>query len=482
MPAIEPKFADFAIHYGQYAAADHLDEVRARDFSQLDRLDQVYLDYTGSALPGRYQLDRYRDFVCDGIWGNPHSMNLPSQRSTEAITAARQNVLDFLNGSPDEYTVVFCANASAAIRLVAESFPFAASSRLGLLQDNHNSVLGIREYAERMGAETTTVPLGADLRADADEMTRLLASGIDGPSLFAYPAQSNFSGIRHALDWIDVAHAHGWKVLLDAAALVLSHDLDLAKHKPDFVPISFYKIFGWPTGIGCLVARKEALADLRRPWFSGGTVIASSAMGGWHALAPGAEGFEDGTPNFLGAVGVGIGLDYVTNVLKRAPARARMTSLLQYTLNRITELKHDNGMPMCVLYGPGDMVERGPTIAFNILDSSGHVVDERLVESRSVEMKIALRTGCFCNPGVGEAAFGLDTVDLLRAGRLSNGPYSVDHYRHEVGIQTGGALRISLGPVSNFHDLSRFDSFMLSWQNFIQTTESLAGLPPRERC
>ncbi|WP_328349221.1 aminotransferase class V-fold PLP-dependent enzyme [Streptomyces sp. NBC_00445] len=482
MPATELSFADFAHHYGQYAAAEHLDEVRARDFSQLDRLGQVYLDYTGSALAGRYQLDRYRDYVCDGIWGNPHSLNSPSRRSTEEITAARRAVLDFLNGTPDEYTVVFCANASAAIRLVAESFPFTTSSRLGILQDNHNSVLGMREYAARLGAEVTTVPLGPDLRADAAETTRVLAGGADGPSLFAYPAQSNFSGVRHSLDWIDVAHAHGWRVLLDAAALVLSQDLDLSEHKPDFVPLSFYKIFGWPTGIGCLVARKEALAELRRPWFSGGTVIASSAMGGWHALAPGAEGFEDGTPNFLGAVGVSIGLDYVANVVERAPARARMTSLLQYALNRLTELKHDNGMPMCVVYGPRDVVDRGPTIAFNIMDSNGHVVDERLAESRAVAMNIALRTGCFCNPGVGERAFDLDEDDLIRAGRLSDGQYSVDHYRHAVGVPTGGALRISLGPVSNFQDLSRFDSFMLSWQNFVQTTETLAGLPPRERC
>src|SRR5690625_4953482 len=105
----------------RYAAADHLDELRARDFSQLDRLDQVYLDYTGSALPGRYQLDRYRDYVCDGVWGNPHSANMLSRRSTDSISAAQRAVREFLAASSDEYSVDHIADAPPASLLGAES-------------------------------------------------------------------------------------------------------------------------------------------------------------------------------------------------------------------------------------------------------------------------------------------------------------------------------------------------------------------------
>jgi molybdenum cofactor sulfurtransferase len=69
-----------------------------------------------------------------------------------------------------------------------------------------------------------------------------------------------------------MAKSMGWDVLLDAAALAPSGGLDLGDVSPDFVTLSFYKIFGYPTGIGALVARKASLSKLSKPWFGGGTV------------------------------------------------------------------------------------------------------------------------------------------------------------------------------------------------------------------
>ena len=56
--------------------------------------------------------------------------------------------------------------------------------------------------------------------------------------------------------------ARKWIVLLDAAAFVPTSRLDLSKWHPDFVTVSFYKMFGLPTGVGALIARKEAMAIL----------------------------------------------------------------------------------------------------------------------------------------------------------------------------------------------------------------------------
>ena len=64
---------------------------------------------------------------------------------------------------------------------------------------------------------------------------------------------------------------------------------------PDFVVLSFYKMFGWPTGVGALIARRDALAKLERPWFSGGTIVAAFVQREWYQSAPGAAHFEDGT-------------------------------------------------------------------------------------------------------------------------------------------------------------------------------------------
>ena len=73
--------------------------------------------------------------------------------------------LAFLNASRDEYTVIFTANASAALKLVGEAFLFEPNSRLVLTADNHNSVNGLRVPARRLGAAVDHVPLDANLRA-----------------------------------------------------------------------------------------------------------------------------------------------------------------------------------------------------------------------------------------------------------------------------------------------------------------------------
>ena len=88
--------------------------------------------------------------------------------------------------------------------------------------------------------------------------------------------QVQFLGARHGFD---------------AAAYVPTSQLDLSKVHPDFVPISFYKIFGYPTGMGALIARKEALSKLHRPWFAGGTVKIVSVKAFDHYLADGEAAF-----------------------------------------------------------------------------------------------------------------------------------------------------------------------------------------------
>src|SRR5262249_14325865 len=156
------------------------------------------------------------------LFGNPHSASPASERSTELADRARSAILAFLGASPDEYTVIFTANATAALKLVGESFPFTAPSRLLLTADNHNSINGIREFARRGGARDRSLPLSLpELRQPNTDVLAALDDAPDGARhLFAYPAQSNYSGVRHPLAWIEAARDRGWDVLLDAAAFL----------------------------------------------------------------------------------------------------------------------------------------------------------------------------------------------------------------------------------------------------------------------
>ena len=299
--------------------------------------------------------------------GNPHSANVTSSATTTLVERTRGAILAFFGAPPGEYTVVFTTNATAALKLVGEAFPFEAGSRCLFTFDNHNSVNGIRQFAGARGATVEYVPLGVpDLRVDATRLDDAFARADPShPNLFAFPAQSNFSGVRHSLEAVTRAQAHGWHVVLDAAALVPTTRLDLATCRPDFVSVSFYKMFGYPTGVGCLLARTDALGILQRPWFAGGTVNFATVQGRAHILAPREAGFEDGTVDFLSIPAVEIGLRHL-EAIGLETIQTRVRCLTGWTLARLLELTHTNGRHLVRLYGPTTTEMRGGTIAFNV--------------------------------------------------------------------------------------------------------------------
>ena len=173
-----------------------------------------------------------------------------------------------------------------------------------------------------------------DLRVDEDRLDEALAVTASGPKLFAYPAQSNFSGVKHPLDWIEKAYDKGWDVMVDCAAYVPTNRMDLSEVKPDIVPLSFYKMFGYPTGVGCLIARKDALKRLNRPWFAGGTITIASVQADSHFLAEGVEAFEDGTIYYLNLPAIEIGLRHLENVGIGAISD-RVTALTVWLLDQL---------------------------------------------------------------------------------------------------------------------------------------------------
>ena len=314
---------------------------------------------------------------------------------------------------------------------------------------------------------------------DADRPVAAL-SGAAGPrrrGLFAYPAQSNFSGVQHPLSWIETAHEHGYDVLLDAAAYVPSNRLDLSVVKPDFVPVSWYKVFGYPTGVGCLIARREALGRLWRPWFAGGSVYMVSVQGDWHTLAPGETRFEEGTVSFLQIPDLEPGLSLV-NGIGIDLIHQRVMCLTGWLLGRLAALRHGNGEPIARIYGPASTRDRGGTVAFNLLDPGGRVVDERAVAQATAAAGISIRTGCHCNPGASEAASQLTKQAWRKAARAR--VRTMDQYLDLLGLPSAGALRASVGLASNIDDVERFLAFVeMTYRDRVAGT---GGLPPRRGC
>ena len=458
-PDLSEAYRDFLAAQPAYAKTKALDLLREREFARLDAQEQVYVDYTGSGLYAASQIERHQAALLGEVLGNPHSDSPASRLATSQVERCRKRVLEFFRADPREYAVVFTANASHALKLVGESYPFGPGDLFLLTFDNHNSVNGIREFDRLRGARTVYVPMiPPELRVDEAILdSHFEAAGSGGHNLFAYPAQSNFSGVQHPLAWIERAQSKGFDVLLDAAAYVPTNRLDLSRFHPDFVALSFYKMFGYPTGVGALIARHSALLKLHRPWFAGGTIETASVQADRFVFSSGAAGFEDGTLDFANIPAVELGLD-VMEAAGLDRVHERVLLLTGWMIERLLDLKHANGRPLIRLYGPPHKEGRGGTLAFNFYDSSNRIIDHREVERRAAERKISLRSGCFCNPGAGELALGLSRGELEKCFAASP-RMTKDDLRLCIDAKATGAVRVSLGLASNFADAHALVTF-----------------------
>jgi molybdenum cofactor sulfurtransferase len=445
--------------YPAFDSTRKLDELRATEYSRLDRLGHVYLDYTGGGLYAESQLREHFTLLNGGVFGNPHSKNLTSMAMTHLVERARDYVLQYFNASQDEYMVIFTQNSTGALKLIGESYPFGPGDNYLLTFDNHNSVNGIREFACAKGATVIYVPvLPPDLRADSNYLAQVLGTARSGHNnLFAYPAQSNFTGVQHPLDWIVQAQSKGWDVLLDAASFTPTNRLDLSRWHPDFVSISFYKIFGYPTGTGCLLVRKPAARKLRRPWYSGGTITFSSVVANNHYLTPGPAGFEDGTVNYLSLPAVEIGLKWIQSIGIDL-IHTRVMCLTGWVIDQLLMLRHSNGNHLIHLYGPPNTHMRGGTIQVNFFDPDGRLFDCNAVERLANEELISLRAGCHCNPGAREVALGFTSGDLEVCFRDKD-HLTFEQFLHVIDGKTTGALRASIGLVTTFADVYKYMKF-----------------------
>lgn len=455
------------------------DELRTTEFSRLDAGGHVYLDYTGGGLYAESQVRTHADLLLHSVLGNPHSQNPTSLASTHNVTAARKRILEFFDADPEEYEVIFTLNASGALKLVGESYPWQTASRYMLVADNHNSVNGIREFAKAKGATIAYLPLNRELRAqNLENLLPVVDRAV--PSLFSFPAQSNFSGVKHPLEWVELGHERGYDVLLDAAAFVPTNRLSLRNIHPDFMSVSFYKMFGFPTGVGALLVRRETMSHLERPWFGGGTVKFVSAQNKMHLLASSGEAFEDGTVNYLSIAAIPAGLDFLDMVGMEA-INEHVNKLTTLLLTELLPLHHSNGQPLIRLYGPGNMEMRGGTVSFNLNAPQGSLVHAKIIEQRANEANISVRTGCFCNPGAAEFAFDYLPDDAYRCfTTVDPDQFTMQQFSTCMNHMPIGAVRASVGIATNEADIHRLITFLTGFVDFTPGEEFSWRVPQME--
>lgn len=468
-------FESYRQHWSHYGYGGNFQDVVEQEFTRTKGV--TYLDHAAATLYPQSLIRDYCQDISRNVYGNPHSHNPSSRLTHDTVERVRFRILQHFNTTPEEYSVIFTSGCTAAVRVVADSFPWTArteseaGSHFCYLTDSHTSVVGIRGLTSGRGVVALPVsPQEVEGRAK-DEV-----GGEDyacqTPHLFCYPAQSNFSGKKYPLRHVKgiqarrlypaCDHRGRWFVLLDAASHVSCSPLDLRDCPADFVPVSFYKVFGFPTGLGALLVRKRVAGMLKKTYFGGGTAAAYLSGEDYYVHAANiSDRFEDGTVPFLDIIAVNHGFDALNRITGGIHNIQQHTfGLARYTYMLLSSLCHGNGRPAAQIYAEGQFESpstQGAILNFNLIDSSGHIIGYSQVDRMASLYNIHLRTGCFCNTGACQYFLGITNEQMKK--NLQAGHVCGDNVDLVDGRPTG-SVRVSFGYMSTFEDCQRLLNFV----------------------
>lgn len=441
---------------------DYVERMRRVEYPMLEQ-DAMYLDHAGTTLYSRMHVERFQQDMMANLYGNPHSASPSSQASTNMIEDVRLKALRFFNADPAEFDLVFTANATAAIKLVADALrEVQGGFEYGYAVDAHTSLVGVREVAVEGRC------LGSD-----EAVEKWIESECGRSRLFGVPAQSNMNGRR--LPWQDWCRrareseqAKTAFTLLDAAAHVSTSPLDLSDGQaaPDFTAMSFYKMFGFPD-LGALIVKKSAAHVLeRRKYFGGGTVdMVVCRDEQWHARKSGPLHYrlEDGTLPVHSIIALKSAMQTHAELYGSLERVSRHTAALATKLYEgLKALEHGNGTPVCAIHRHensqyGDSRTQGPIVALNLRDVKGDWVSNTEVEKLASVKNIHLRTGGVCNPGGVSSALGLAPWEMRE--NFSSG-HRCGNENDILNGKPTGIVRLSLGAMSTRSDVQRFLAFV----------------------
>ncbi|XP_070772305.1 molybdenum cofactor sulfurase [Enoplosus armatus] len=468
-------FETFQQLWSHYGHGGDLQDVIEREFTRIKGI--TYLDHAATTLYPESLVRDYCQDISRNVYGNPHSHNPSSRLTHDTMERVRYRVLQHFNATPEEYSVIFTSGCTAALKLVAESFPWRpqtaseAGSHFCYLTDSHTSVVGMRGLTSGRGVVALPVsPQEVENRAK-DE-----AQGEDvicqTPHLFCYPAQSNFSGRKYPLSHVKgiqarrlypaCDHQGRWFVLLDAASHVSCSPLNLQDCPADFIPVSFYKMFGFPTGLGALLVRNDTAGILKKTYFGGGTAAAYLSKEDYYVhVANISDRFEDGTVSFLDIIAVNHGFEALYRITGGMHNIQQHTfGLARYTYMLLSSLCHGNGRPVAQIYAEGQFESpstQGAILNFNLMDARGQIIGYSQVDRMASLYNIHVRTGCFCNTGACQSFLGITSQQMRR--NLQAGHVCGDSIDLVDGRPTG-SVRVSFGYMSTFEDCQTFLNFV----------------------
>ncbi|KAL6709726.1 hypothetical protein ACN47E_001155 [Coniothyrium glycines] len=452
-------------------------ELRTKEYPMLQ--DTTYLDHAGTTLYAKSLIERFSADMVSNLYGNPHSASNASQLTTRRVEDVRYRLLALFNADPQEFDVVFVANATSGIKLVMDAFRDREEGFwYGYHRDAHTSLIGVREVAVQHQCFASD--------QEVNDWIDQQDNKVGQAQLFAYPAQSNMNGRRLPSDWSRRIRERKNNIvytLLDAAALVSTSPLDLGNPEaaPDFTVLSLYKMFGFPD-LGALIVRRESASvfDQRR-YFGGGTVeMVVCLKEQWHAKKTDSlhERLEDGTLPIHNIIALDHAITIHNELYTSLAEVSKHTAFLARKLYQgLSSLKHGNNEDVCYIYKDtsasyDNAATQGPVVAFNLRTACGGWVSNAEVEKLAAVKNIHLRTGGLCNPGGVASSLELAPWEMrenFSAGQRCGNDNDI------MRAKPTGMIRISLGAMSTLEDVNLFVDFVREF--FVQESEPVMGTP-----
>ena len=303
-----------------------------------------------------------------------------SEDMTQMYEAARERIREFI-GAKQREEVIFTAGATASLNTVAyawsERFLSAGDNIIISEMEHHSNIVPWQVVATRKGAQIRVLPFDDEGRLMTERLDELMD---ERTRLVAITQASNTLGTRPDLEQIiDKAHAIGAHVVVDGCQGVVHGGVDVQKLGCDFYAFSGHKLYG-PTGIGVLYGRRELLEQMP-PFLCGGDMVDRVSFEKT-TYAPLPLKFEAGTANFIGAIGLGEAVRYLSGLDLEAVEchEAQLTAYAQAQLERIDGLR---------IYGK--CRGKSSIVSFNI--DGVHHYDVGMILDK---LGIAVRTGQHC--------------------------------------------------------------------------------------
>lgn len=303
-----------------------------------------------------------------------------SEQMTQMYEAARERIREFI-GAAEREEVIFTAGATASLNTVAyawsERYLSAGDNIIVSEMEHHSNIVPWQVVAARKGAQIRVLPFDNEGRLMVERLDELIDSRT---RLVAVTQASNTLGTRPDLkSIIEKAHAAGAHVVVDGCQGVVHGGVDVQALGCDFYAFSGHKLYG-PTGIGVLYGRRELLESMP-PFLCGGDMVDRVSFEKT-TYAPLPLKFEAGTANFIGAIGLGEVVRYLSELDLSAVERheAELTSYTEEQLEQIDG--------MCIY---GKCSDKSSIVSFNV--DGVHHYDMGMILDK---LGIAVRTGQHC--------------------------------------------------------------------------------------